>query len=245
MYRSIVFVLALLAFSTVSLAGEPQVSSQIKQDISKHFRQMSPHLVVKSVRPLKAIPGLYEVQVGDTVFYSDATGKHMIAGHIYETATKRDLTESRLEDINRIDWKILPLKNAIVSGDPNGIPVAIITDPDCPFCRHLEKELLNVKGVKVYTFLFPLTAIHPHARADAEAIWCSKDRHKTLLDIMLHGKDAKDFPASTCKTPIDENLALGKKIKISGTPTLIAGDGRVHAGGFDAQHLKLWLEHRH
>lgn len=272
MYRSLIFVLALLAFSTASLAGEAQVSNKIKQAITKNFLHMSPHLVVKSVRPLKAIPGLYEVQVGNTVFYSDASGKHMIAGHIYETTSKRDLTESRLEDINRIDWKMLPLKNAIVSGDPNGLPVAIFTDPDCPFCRDLEKQLLHVKGVKVYTFLFPLTAIHPHARADAEAIWCAKDRHKALLDIMLHGKDANDINGQSktqeqswlyrllygkkasdnktaqCETPIDETLALGEKIRVSGTPTLIARDGRVHAGGFGKKHgaklLKLWLEKR-
>lgn len=244
MYRSLIFVLALLAFSTASLAGEPQVSNKIMQDITRNFRHMSPRLIVKSVRPLDAIPGLYEVQVGDTVFYSDASGKHMISGHIFETLTKHDLTESRIEDINRIDWKKLPLKNAIVSGDPNGIPLAIFTDPDCPFCRELEKELIHVKGVKVYTFLFPLVEIHPHARADAEAIWCARDKHKALLDIMLHGKSAIDIAASPCKTPVDETLALGEKLKINGTPTLIAGDGRMHAGGFSAKRLKLWLENR-
>jgi thiol:disulfide interchange protein DsbC len=244
MYRSIIFALALLVFSTASLAGEAQVSDKIRQDITRNFRRLSPHLVVKSVRPLDAIPGLYEVQVGDTVFYSDATGKHMISGHIFETDTQHDITESRIEDINRIDWKRLPLKNAIVSGDPNGMPLAIFTDPDCPFCRELEKELRYVKGVKVYTFLFPLVTIHEHARADAEAIWCAKDKHKALLDIMLHGKDAIDIGAPPCKTPIDETLALGEELKVTGTPTLIAGDGRMHAGGFSAKRLKLWLENR-
>jgi thiol:disulfide interchange protein DsbC len=246
MYRSALLALALLAFCTASMAGEPLDgnNSKIKETIAKNIKRLSPHLVVKSVRPLDAIPGLYEVQVGDTVFYSDASGEHMISGHIFETATRHDLTESRIEDINRIDWKKLPLKNAIVSGDPKGIPLAIFTDPDCPFCRHLEQELRHVKGVKIYTFLYPLVNIHEHARADAEAIWCAKDRHEAMLDIMLHDKQASDIKATPCKTPIDENLALGESLNITGTPTLIAGDGRKHAGGFEAEHLMQWLKNR-
>jgi len=244
MYRSTLFAIAIAlgatAFSIPSQAGAPMDNKQIKATIAKNIQRLSPQLVVTDVRPLDAIPGLYEIRVGDNIFYTDATGEHMISGHIFSTATHTDLTQARLEDINRIDWKVLPLKDAIVSGDPKGKPIAVFTDPDCPFCRHLEKELANAKGVKVYTFLFPLESIHKHSRAKAEAIWCAKDQHKALLDVMIDDKQASDIKATICKSPVGDNIALGEKLGITGTPTLIAGDGRKHAGSMTAEQLEKW-----
>jgi len=233
-------VIALLGLSPGVIADTPQNMDKIEKTISKNLLRLSPELIVKSVRPLNAIPGLYEVHVRDSIFYTDAKGKHLISGHIIETDTHRDITQLRIEDINRVDWKTLPLKNAIVSGDAKGIPVAIFTDPDCPFCRQLEQELLKVKGVKFYTFLFPLESLHKHARAKAEAIWCAMDQHKALQDVMLHDKQAGDIKGTICKSPVSDNIALGKKLGITGTPTLIAGDGRKHAGGFAAEQLQQW-----
>jgi len=246
MNRNIFFSLALLALSiavtaTPALAGAPMDNDKLKAGIAKNLQRLSPQLVVQDVRPFDAIPGLYEVRIGDNIFYTDASGDHMISGHIFDTANRSDLTQARIEDMNRVDWSSLPLKNAIVSGDPKGKPVAVFTDPDCPFCRHLEKEMPNVKGVKVYTFLMPLESIHKHARAKSEAIWCAKNQHKAMLSVMLDDKQAADLKSKTCKTPIDENLALAEKLGINGTPTLIAGDGRKHAGSFKAEQLEAWV----
>jgi len=247
MSRIKLFAFALLAlgstlFTTPALAGAPMNIDKVKATIAANLLKLSPQLVVKEVRPMDAIPGLYEVYIGDAIFYTDAGGEHMIAGgHIYETATRTDLTQARLEALNRIDFSTLPLKNAIVSGDPKGKPLAVFTDPDCPFCRHLEKEMPNVKGVKVYTFLMPLESLHKHARAKAEAIWCSKNRHKALQAVMLDNKQADDLKAKDCKNPIAENIALGESLGINGTPTLIAGDGRKHAGGMSAAQLEKWV----
>lgn len=241
MFRSTLFTLAMLAFSTSSLAGAPMDNDQVKATIAKNLQRLSPQLVVRDVRPLDAFPGLYEVRIGDNIFYTDASGDHMISGHIFDTAARSDITQARIEYLNRVDWKTLPLKNAIVSGDPKGKPVAVFTDPDCPFCRHLEKEMPNVKGVKVYTFLMPLESIHKHARGKAEAIWCARDKHKALQSVMLDDKQAADLKSRDCKTPIDENIALAESLGINGTPTLIAGDGRKHAGSFTAEQLEAWV----
>ena len=207
--------------------------------IARQIRHQITDLRIDAVRP-SPIKGLYEVQSGHNIFYSNAKGTMLIAGgHIFDTRTHEDLTEARLEQINHIDWSILPLDKAIVSGDPHGMAVAIFTDPDCPFCRRLEDELQHVQGIKVYTFLYPLTRIHPLALAHAEAIWCAKDRHKTMLDVMLHNANP---PAGHCDTKaLDEIWALGEKLGIHGTPTLVAGDGRMFAGFKDAASLKAWL----
>jgi len=185
------------------------------------------------------IAGVYEVVMGRNIAYTDRRGKLFLMGHIYDPATRRDLTADRLADINRVSWKDLPLRDAIVSGPKDGMRLAVFTDPECPYCKHLEKILKKMPKVRVYTFLFPLESIHPDARAKAEAIWCAKDRHKALLDVMLNGKQLK---RGACATPIDRNIQLAAKLGINATPGLIAPDGRVMQGAPDsASSLAAWL----
>ena len=230
--------MGLMLWSQAALAGDspdvvPAMAAQIRANI--------PGLPIDAIRPAP-IDGLYELKVGGQLFYSDRTGEHVISsGHIFETKTRKDLTALRLQEINKVDWSSLPLNQAIVSGDPKGLPVAIFTDPNCPYCKKLESELKDAKGIKVYTFLFPLEAIHPTARAHAESIWCAKNKHEALLDVMLGGKT---LPKGTCSTPVDANEALARKLGISGTPTMIAADGRKFAGVKTAADLKTWLQQK-
>jgi len=232
--------LTMLIFSPGCQAGPHHDSAGVEQIIRSNIARLSPNFKVDAIKPLAAIPGLYEIQSRGHIFYTDATGDHLISGHIFSTKDRKDLTSARLEDINRVNWNTLPLMDAIVSGDPKGTPVAIFTDPECPYCRRLEHELLSVKGIKVYTFLFPLVPIHPNARAKAEAIWCSKEQHKTLQDIMLKDMPLNRIKSSKCKTPIDGNLRLAARLGITGTPTLIAHDGRKRSGGMSAEQLMQW-----
>jgi len=230
--------LALLSPLSAMAAGENEASAKIAAQIRAGIADLN----ITAVRNTP-MPGIYEIQVGRNIYYSDADGKHLIAGgHMFETGTHRDITRERLEELNRIDWSALPLDKAIVSGDKRAkLQVAVFTDPECPYCKRLEAELKNVKGVKVYTFLYPLSQIHPHAQAKAEAIWCSKNRHDTLLKVMLENA----MPSSgTCKTPLADIQQLAAKLGISGTPTLIAQDGRMYAGVKTASELKAWLENK-
>lgn len=206
------------------------------------IREANKNIPFLYIKPFDPIPGLYEAGIpdgrgGKIIYYFDSSGKYIINGHIFDTTTRKDLTAARLEEINSIDWRKLPLDKAIVSGDPKGTPVAIFTDPDCPYCKQLERELRNVKGLKIYTFLFPIEKIHPEARAKAEAIWCSKDQVKALHDVLIDGKTL-DVPA--CENPVGDIIALGKELGIHGTPTLIAADGRKRGGTMEASRLMAW-----
>jgi len=227
----------MLACAPPSLAEtpSPETSNQLAE-VEKTIRNQLPDFPIDWVKP-SVINGLYEVKVGSDLFYVDATGQHLISGNVFDTGTKQNLTKIRLEEINRIDWSKLPLEYAIVSGDADGIPIAIFTDPDCPFCRTLEEIMKKAKGLKVYTFLYPLETLHPKAREKSEAIWCSKDRHKALQAVML--KD-KTLDKADCETPVNDIIALGNRLGISGTPTMIASDGRRRSGATTAKKLKAW-----
>jgi len=236
--RPLLLILSMLV-ATVAMAADHAQSGADIESIRSHAAGVLRSSSIDEVNPTP-IPGLYEVRSGRNVFYSDADGSHFVlGGHMIDTIAKKDLTKARMEALNRIDWSVLPLDKAVVSGDEHGaLKVAIFTDPECPYCRKFEQELAKLNGVKVYSFLFPLS-FHKHAKRWSSAIWCSKNRHKMMTDIMLNNADPK---AGSCDTPIDEIIALGKKLGITGTPTLIAGDGRLSPGGKSAAELKAWLQ---
>jgi len=213
------------------------VDDKVTPKLAEQIRKQNPDLTIDDIRTTQ-ISGLYEMKIGNNIFYVDRTGKYLFSGHLFDTSTKQDLTAARLEEINRIDWNVLPLDKAIVSGDADGMPMAVFTDPDCPYCRQLENHLKGIKGVKVYTFLMPIAQLHPDATRKAEAIWCSEDKHAALVDVMVNDKA---ITGGGCETPIADIAQLATRLNIQGTPTLVAGDGRKRGGALTADAIKSWL----
>jgi thiol:disulfide interchange protein DsbC len=81
--------------------------------------------------------------------------------------------------------------------------------------------------------------MHPDAGRKAKLVWCSKDRAKAWQDLML--KNILPTGKSDCDNPIDENLALGSKLRIDGTPALIFSNGKRIPGYVDANKLEVML----
>ncbi len=215
--------------------GIPAQYAALAAKLQKQF----PEYPIDSIRP-SGVEGIVEVLVGgDRIIYSDTAGEHFFNGHLFDVEGHRDLTDERLEEVTRVDVKQLPLADAFDVVHGNGKrQVYLFEDPDCPYCRKLEEQLPKVNDVTFHIFLFPLTSLHPHAYEHALGIWCSKDRPKAWADKMLKGIDP---PAAKCDNPLDRNLALGDKLHINGTPTLILANGRPHSGTVTAQELEQLL----
>jgi len=235
--KSLLLICALLLPFSSWAANIKPASEKTASTIRASLSDMS----IKSVS-YSAIPGVFEIQVGDNIYYTNKTGQYLINGHMFDTQKKQDLTAIRLADITRISWADLPLDKAIAHGPKDGLKMAVFTDPDCPYCKNLEKELANIKGIRVYTFLFPLTQLHPDSYAKSESIWCAKNQHQALFDVMTKG--AK-LPEATCKTPLADIQKLGAKLKVQGTPTIFSGDGRKFTGGIPLNQIKTWLQQGH
>lgn len=223
--------------STLKATNKNEATSAAERT-AETIRKAIPDMPIKAVNT-SPIPGVYELIVGDSIYYSNSTGTHVINGHMFDMRTKSDLTAARLAEITRINWSDLPMDKAIVSGPENGLKMAVFTDPDCPYCKRLEEQLAKLDGIRVYTFLFPLTQIHPNAYAKSESIWCAKDQAQALHDVMINGVA---LPKADCKTPLDELMALGTKMNVMGTPTIFAEDGRKFAGGVPLEQIKAWLQ---
>jgi thiol:disulfide interchange protein DsbC len=106
------------------------------------------------------------------------------------------------------------------------------------YCKRFEKDLLAVKDVTVYTFLYPiLGGDSPEKSRD---IWCSKDSGMAWQKWMVDGtKPARSMGA--CETPMERNLALGHKYRVNGTPAIIFEDGSRSPGAITAEQVEKKL----
>ncbi len=184
-------------------------------------------------------PGVFEVAMGSNLAYVDETGQFFLFGHLFDMKAQRDLTAARADSLTRIDFAALPLADAIREVRGTGArTLAIFSDPDCPYCRRLEAEMKNLSDVTIYTFLMPIESLHPEARAKAIAVWCAQNRVSAWHALMWRNEAAS---ARECIHPIDRNVELGKRLGITGTPTLIAADGRVLPGAASGAQIDAWL----
>lgn len=131
----------------------------------------------------------------------------------------------------------MPLELAIKKVKGNGKrKLAIFADPNCGFCKKLEKELTKVNNVTIYLFMLP---IFPGSEEIVHNIACAKEPLKVWEDKMLKGIE----PASaTCKYSSDRIMALAQKLRINGTPNLIFADGTQYPGYMPAEDLEKALD---
>jgi thiol:disulfide interchange protein DsbC len=222
---------AILLASVSAHAGE----AQIRKAITGKF----PGAQIASVSKTP-YGGLYEVVIDGEVIYASDDGKYLVMGNIIDLATRRNLTAARTAKLNEVKWATLPLDKAIkeVRGDGSR-KLAVFSDADCPFCRKLEPELEKLNNVTIYTFLYPIEGLHPQAIPLSKQIWCEKDRLKAWKDYMLRGQKPKSN--GDCANPVDEVVALGNKLRVTGTPTIIFENGQRVPGFVPGDKLDQML----
>ena len=128
-------------------AQADQTTDKLKATLQARLGSDAP---IKSVSKAPAA-GLYEVNLGSQIIYSDAAGDYVLLGDLVDTKTHKNLTDARLSEINKIDFASLPFANAIKVVKGNGArKIAVFSDPNCPYCKKLETTLQSVDNVTVY-----------------------------------------------------------------------------------------------
>ena len=181
--------------------------------------------------------GLYEVRLDNEILYTDERMNYIFSGNIIDGKSMQNLTEKRLRDLSAIKWENLPLDAAFKTVRGNGKrTLAVFSDPNCPYCKRFEKDLAKVDDVTIYTFLYPILSQDSHDKS--KAVWCSADKSKAWSELMLNGTAPT---AARCDTPIEKNLALGRKYRVSGTPTLVFANGERVPGAIPQAQLEKLL----
>jgi thiol:disulfide interchange protein DsbC len=222
---------ALLLWAAGAFADE----AAIRKNLGERLAEMKIDEISKT-----PIPGLYEVRLGNDIFYADEQGNHVIQGNIIDTRTRSDITQARINKLTAIDFASLPLKDAIVWKQGTGArKLVVFADPNCGYCKHFEKDLLNVKDITVYTFLYPI--LGPDSNAKSRDIWCARDRAKAWRDWMVDG-NAPPKSAGPCDTAVlQRNVALGERHRVQGTPAVVFEDGTRAPGAIPADQIESRL----
>ena len=195
---------------------------------------------VVSVADVEFIDGLFEVVVNHNgskkIIYSNASGSHMILGDLMESKSMNNLTEARLDKLNAINFdKDLPTGLALKSVFGTGSrKIAVFEDPNCGYCKRFRKEALNkLQDTTVYTYVYPV--LGRDSVDKAQKVMCADNKNKMWDDWML--SDQSPTGAGNCNPPINDLVALGRSMGVTGTPTVFFQDGTRASGAIPASDL--------
>lgn len=161
--------------------------------------------------------------------------------------------EGLIEYINFVNSSSLPQSNITYGNGKT--KVYVITDPQCPFCAKLHKEIEKVlsekKDVAFEMILYPLP-FHKEAQGISENIACQKDntQKQQLLNKSFemvskgdqNGLKSLEKACDTAKAVISKNIEFAKNAGINGTPTIIFPKGVAVSGAIPAETLSKLID---
>ncbi len=206
--------------------------------IQNQLKSKYPTLNIENVKTTE-MPGIYSATVAEQVIYTGEDAEHILVGSMIRLKDQKNLTNSLMLTQNQIDWKKLPLKDAIKSVKGTGKrQLAIFSDPNCPYCKQLEVELSKLNDVTMYTFVLPLK---PQSIAPSKQLFCEKDQALAWENLIAKG--IQPSTKKNCANPIERNVQLAKTLGLNGTPAIIFSNGTKLMGAYPAQEIeKVWKE---
>lgn len=229
--------LATLCAILAGLAAGSAIASEAA--IRQSFQARFPNAVVESVARTP-FAGIYEVVFNGQIAYTDEKLNFVFFGNLVDlrAGAERNLTRERNAQMAAQSLR-KSADNAVKRVRGNGKRVLYtFEDPNCGYCRELQKELMKLSDVTIYTFLWPI--LSPDSIDKSRAVWCAKDRAKAWDDMMSRGVTPQN--SAKCDAPFEKNHELAQRFGIRGTPAVFLGDGRqVGAGYVPAAELEQAL----
>ncbi|MBN8451158.1 MAG: DsbC family protein [Candidatus Accumulibacter sp.] len=183
--------------------------------------------------------GLYEVYVDGQIVYTDEKVSALLIGALVDGKTMKNVTDERMQKLTAIKFADLPLALAVkqVRGDGKRV-FATFEDPNCGYCKKLAKDIAKLENVTIYTFLYPI--LSPDSLEKSNQIWCATDRAKAWNEWMIDGK-APGGKGDCDTTAVKKTIEMGRKLAITGTPTIFFADGERIPGAIPIAKIEQKL----
>jgi thiol:disulfide interchange protein DsbC len=129
----ILSVFTLLSFQT-NVFGESVRGGLTKEEARDIVKAIVPDVKIISVEPA-VVEGLWEVAMEGkgqkAVVYIDSAKKNVLIGQIINMVTKKNVTQMKFNEINRVDVSLIPLDDALLLGEAEAKNrVVVFDDPD-------------------------------------------------------------------------------------------------------------------
>jgi thiol:disulfide interchange protein DsbC len=219
------------------------VQANSNSGIQAAVTALNPQLKVTSIKD-SAIPGVKEVIVGSDVLYFSNDGKHLIQGTMFETSSKRNLTDDALAGVRLNALKGVVAKDMIVfpAKGKTLYSIKVVSDIDCGVCRKLHADIAQFSeaGIEVQYLIMPRNGLTDDSARKSVAVYCAANPQKALTEA----KSGTDPGNASCPNPVARNVALAAALGIQATPTLVFSDGGVAPGYLPVPALLAELDRR-
>ena len=226
-------------------AGEavtPAVDAMVRQAV----HGLSSKVEVDSIAS-SPLPGFYQVIASGQMLYVSADGKYLLNGDLLDLSRKQNVSEAAWAGFRKAALaKVQPTQRIVFAPAHPKYTVSVFTDVNCGYCRALHERIAayNQAGIAVEYLAWPREGVTTTAGrptptyTEMASVWCATDP-KAALSAAMHGQAPK--PAS-CSNPVASQFALGLKLGVNGTPTIIGPDGRTLGGFVTPEQLLLALQ---
>ncbi|MEO8101740.1 MAG: DsbC family protein [Betaproteobacteria bacterium] len=223
-----------LALASFSLSATAQADVEaVKNELTKKY----PDIVAERITRA-GYGDLYEIFTKGEIIYTDPKVTFLLVGMLVDTATRANVSEDRLQKLTAINFSDLPLSQAIKLVRGNGSrKMAIFEDPNCGYCKRFEQDINALENITAYIFPYPI--LSQDSIEKSKSIWCSPDRLKAWQDTMLRARPPT--ASGACENPIDKNVALGQRLRVTGTPVTIFEDGERATGALPRDRIEARL----
>ncbi|WP_043308636.1 thioredoxin fold domain-containing protein [Pseudomonas sp. ML96] len=219
--------------ASVALAADPD------QAIRASLTKLQPDMPIEAIAE-SPFTGLFQVHLkGGRLLYASADGQFLMQGNLYQMKGDEAVNLTRQAESKGIAKEInaIPTSEMVVFSpkEPAKAHITVFTDTDCGYCQKLHSEVpeLNRRGIEVRYMAFPRQGIGSHGYNTLVSVWCAKDRQAA----MNLAKSREDVPAATCTNPVAKQYELGQMVGVSGTPSIILGNGEMIPGYQPAPQL--------
>jgi protein-disulfide isomerase len=221
-----------------------------------------------------SFPGFFEVVV------HLSSGENKLDRHYFLSADGHSIVNGTLWNLNESPFaeslKLLP-KDGYSFGPPDApVTIVLFSDFECPYCSQLAKTIRtelpkkDADKVRVIFTDFPLSSIHPWARAAAESAHCLADQKLAAFWafhdwIFEHQKEVNpgnlrektidiakqqsldEAKVATCldthapAAQIEKSIQLGHLLQVQQTPTFFV-NGRIETGALPPDRLSALID---
>ena len=220
------------AIFSLSAIAQADIES-VKKELAKKYPDVAADRITKA-----GYSDLYEIFTRGEIIYTDSKVSFLLLGTLVDASTRANVSEERLQKLTAINFNDLPLNQAIKLVRGNGTrKFAVFEDPNCGYCKKFEQDINTLDNITAYIYPYPI--LSDESGEKSRAIWCAPDRLKAWQDMMLRGKPPTT--KGTCENPIEKNVALGQKLRITGTPLTIFEDGERMSGALPKDRIEAKL----
>ncbi|WP_417329721.1 DsbC family protein [Halomonas cupida] len=238
-----VTVVAMMA-STMTLAASGDDVPEALDDLTINGQAITP----ESVHRVDLEGPIYEVRLrnGDT-FYSDAQGRHMVVGNLYDNApdglinvTEQRNRQERLDQLQDVSEESLVTYPA--QGDGVG-EITVFTDTTCPYCQMLHQQIdqLTAAGITVHYVPFPRAGSQSPAARQLAQVMCSESPENAMTSA-FKGQSLSVSPSQSCQEAVEDGFQLGQRFGVTGTPTIVLPNGEMGEGYVPAGQIVQAIE---